>query len=75
MLKNKTSDPQKLPEGVLGKLRLEPSKTRHLPLHLHARQIRLTSREEIAVTCPPPKYFTQSLKYLYLETPDKKDEK
>ncbi|KAM9361943.1 pseudouridylate synthase RPUSD4, mitochondrial [Symphorus nematophorus] len=69
--------PQKLPERVLGKLGLEQSKIRHLPLHVLARQLTLpgTSREDINVTCPLPKYFTQTLNRLQLTPPDKKDRK
>ncbi|XP_071349868.1 pseudouridylate synthase RPUSD4, mitochondrial-like [Trachinotus anak] len=69
--------PQKLPEHVLGKLGLEQSKIRYLPLHLHARQLTLpgASQADIDVSCPLPKYFTQSLKRLYLKTRDEKDDK
>ncbi|XP_026162294.1 pseudouridylate synthase RPUSD4, mitochondrial [Mastacembelus armatus] len=69
--------PQKLPERVLGKLELEQSKTRHLPLHLHARQLILpgTNQADISVTCPLPKYFTQTLKHLHLILPNEKDDK
>nr|XP_019957139.1 PREDICTED: RNA pseudouridylate synthase domain-containing protein 4-like [Paralichthys olivaceus] len=68
--------PQKLPERVLGKLGLEQSKIRHLPLHLHARQLTLpqVSQADIDVSCPLPKYFTQTLKRLHLSLPDKKDD-
>ncbi|CAG5980929.1 unnamed protein product [Menidia menidia] len=64
--------PQKLPERVLKKLGLEQSKTRHLPLHLHARQLVLPgrSRPDISVSCPLPKYFIQSLNRLNLTFPD-----
>lgn len=67
--------PQKLPERVLGKLGLEQSKIRHLPLHLLARQLTLPgpSRDDIIVSCPPPKYFTQTLHRLQLSLPDRKD--
>ncbi|CAJ1052096.1 mitochondrial RNA pseudouridine synthase rpusd4 [Xyrichtys novacula] len=67
--------PQKLPERVLGKLGLEQSKIRHLPLHVLARQLILpgTKRAEISVTCPLPKYFTQTLNRLYLTVPEKTD--
>ncbi|XP_068998845.1 pseudouridylate synthase RPUSD4, mitochondrial-like [Embiotoca jacksoni] len=66
--------PQKLPERMLGKLGLEQSKIRHLPLHLHARQLTLpgTSQVDINVSCPLPKYFTQTLSQLHLTLPDKK---
>lgn len=66
--------PQKLPERVLGKLGLEQSKIRHLPLHLHARQVTLLGKSEtdIRVSCPLPKYFTQTLSRLKLSLPDEK---
>ncbi|XP_030584675.1 pseudouridylate synthase RPUSD4, mitochondrial [Archocentrus centrarchus] len=67
--------PQKLPERVLGKLGLEQSKVRHLPLHLHARQLMLpgTSQADINVSSPLPKYFTQTLSRLYLTLPNEKN--
>ncbi|XP_074527583.1 pseudouridylate synthase RPUSD4, mitochondrial [Halichoeres trimaculatus] len=67
--------PQKLPERVLGKLGLEQSKIRYLPLHVLAREVRLpgTSQDEISVSCPLPKYFTQTLNRLQLTLPDKTD--
>lgn len=63
--------PQKLPERVLGKLGLEQSKIRYLPLHILARELTLpgTSQDEISVSCPPPKYFTQTLNRLQLMLP------
>uniref|UniRef100_A0A3Q3J4R5 Pseudouridylate synthase RPUSD4, mitochondrial n=1 Tax=Monopterus albus TaxID=43700 RepID=A0A3Q3J4R5_MONAL len=69
--------PQKLPERVLGKLGLEQSKTRYVPLHLHARQLIMpgASEAEINVSCPLPKYFTQTLKRLHLTLPDEKEDK
>ncbi|KAM4587448.1 pseudouridylate synthase RPUSD4, mitochondrial [Odontesthes bonariensis] len=69
--------PQKLPEHVLKKLGLEQSKTRHLPLHLHARQLMLPGRgqADIDVSCPLPKYFIQTLNRLNLAFPDDKDYK
>ncbi|KAG7244579.1 hypothetical protein INR49_029598 [Caranx melampygus] len=66
--------PQKLPERVLGKLGLEQSKIRYLPLHLHAHQLILTGlapQEDMDVSCPLPKYFTQTLKHLHLNLTDK----
>lgn len=65
--------PQKVPERVLGKLGLEQSKSRHIPLHLLARQLTLpgTNGNEISVSCPLPKYFTQILKQLQLTPPGK----
>ncbi len=68
---------QKLPEHILRKLGLEQSKIRYLPLHLLARQLTLPgpSEADISVSCPLPKYFTQTLNRLQLTPPDKKDEK
>lgn len=65
--------PQILPEHVLGKLGLEQSKIRYLPLHLFARQLTLPGihQGEINVSCPLPKYFTQTLNRLQLTLPDK----
>ncbi|XP_041805452.1 mitochondrial RNA pseudouridine synthase rpusd4-like [Chelmon rostratus] len=69
--------PQKLPERVLGKLGLEQSKIRYVPLHLLARQLTLpgTSQAHINVSCPLPKYFMQTLTRLQLTAPDKDDSK
>ncbi|XP_054641477.1 pseudouridylate synthase RPUSD4, mitochondrial-like [Dunckerocampus dactyliophorus] len=69
--------PQKLPERVLGKLRLEQSKVRHVPLHLHARQLTLPGPDNttIRVSCPLPKFFKQTLSQLNLTFPNEKDDK
>lgn len=69
--------PQKLPERVLGKLGLEQSKVRYLPLHVLARQLTLpgTNGADISVSCPLPKYFTQTLNRLHLTLPDEKNHK
>ncbi|XP_030633414.1 pseudouridylate synthase RPUSD4, mitochondrial [Chanos chanos] len=66
--------PQKLPEGVLGRLGLEQSKARYVPLHLHARQLTVPGfkgQPEITVSCPLPKFFTTSLHRLKISLPDK----
>ncbi|MCJ8744289.1 hypothetical protein PDJAM_G00116910 [Pangasius djambal] len=66
--------PQKLPEGVLRRLGLEQSKTRHLPLHLHVRQITLPGvrgHGDLTVSCPLPKFFTAAMKKLQMELPEK----
>ncbi|XP_060766465.1 pseudouridylate synthase RPUSD4, mitochondrial [Neoarius graeffei] len=66
--------PQKLPEGVLRQLGLEQSKTRHLPLHLHVRQITLPGVKghcDLTVSCPLPKFFTAALKKLQIQLPEK----
>lgn len=67
------SDAQKLPERVLKKLGLEQSKSRHLPLHLLARQLTLpgVNPTGVNVRCPAPKYFTQASNLLQLELPFK----
>lgn len=69
--------PQILPEHVLKKLGLEQRKIRYLPLHLHSRQLILpgASQVDIDVSCPLPKYFTQTLKRLHLIFDDEKDHK
>ncbi|XP_061544502.1 pseudouridylate synthase RPUSD4, mitochondrial-like isoform X2 [Phycodurus eques] len=68
--------PQKLPERMLGKLGLEQSKIRHLPLHLHARQLTLPriGLGNISVQSPMPKFFTQTLSRLNLTFPKEKDD-
>lgn len=67
--------PQKLPEQVLKKLKLEQSKSRNLPLHLHARQLTVqqTTETEINLTCSLPKYFFQTLGLLRLTFTDGKN--
>ncbi|KAK2862098.1 hypothetical protein Q5P01_001631 [Channa striata] len=69
--------PQKLPERVLGRLGLEQSKIRYLPLHLHSRLLIFpgASESDITVSCPLPKYFTNTLKRLHLTLPDEKENK
>ncbi|KAM6927224.1 pseudouridylate synthase RPUSD4, mitochondrial [Xenentodon cancila] len=69
--------PQKLPERVLRKLGLEQSKSRHLPLHLHARQLILpgSSQGDINISCPLPKYFMQTVHRLQFTFPDDKAKK
>ncbi|XP_016425478.1 RNA pseudouridylate synthase domain-containing protein 4 [Sinocyclocheilus rhinocerous] len=66
--------PQKLPEGILRRLGLVQSKTRYLPLHLHSRRIILPGvkgHSDITVSCPLPKYFTNTLKRLQIPLPGK----
>ncbi|XP_043108359.1 mitochondrial RNA pseudouridine synthase rpusd4 [Puntigrus tetrazona] len=66
--------PQKLPEGILRRLGLVQSKTRYLPLHLHSRRIVLPGfkgHSDITVSCPLPKYFTNTLKRLRIPLPTK----
>lgn len=69
--------PQILPERVLGKLGLEQSKIRHLPLHLHARQLTVqrASQDDINVVCPLPKFFRQTLNHLQLTVSDDTEDK
>ncbi|XP_010959974.1 pseudouridylate synthase RPUSD4, mitochondrial isoform X2 [Camelus dromedarius] len=65
--------PQKLPVGILKKLGLPQSKARHVPLHLHARQLTLpalqSGKEELSLVCKPPLYFVRSLRHLGLGIP------
>ncbi|XP_008066267.1 RNA pseudouridylate synthase domain-containing protein 4 isoform X1 [Carlito syrichta] len=65
--------PQKLSVGTLKKLGLEQSKTRHIPLHLHARQLILPAlgsrKEELNLVCKLPHFFVHSLRRLGLEMP------
>ncbi|KAM4850835.1 pseudouridylate synthase RPUSD4, mitochondrial [Urocitellus parryii] len=66
--------PQKLPVGILKKLGLEQSKARHIPLHLHARQLVLPAlgsrKEELHLVCRLPHFFARSLRRLGLEIPN-----
>ncbi|XP_001502415.3 pseudouridylate synthase RPUSD4, mitochondrial [Equus caballus] len=65
--------PQKLSVGTLKKLGLQQSKARHIPLHLHARQLILPAlgsrKEELNLVCRLPRYFVRSLNRLGLEIP------
>ncbi|XP_048879154.1 pseudouridylate synthase RPUSD4, mitochondrial [Brienomyrus brachyistius] len=66
--------PQKLPEGVLRRLGLEQSKARHLPLHLHARQLLLPGRNghgDISLYCPLPRFFINTLHKMKIPLPEK----
>ncbi|KAM4741355.1 pseudouridylate synthase RPUSD4, mitochondrial [Anableps anableps] len=69
--------PQKLPECVLKKLRLEQTKSRYLPLHLHARQLVLPGHTQsaVSVSCPLPKYIMKTLNRLQLTFPEDKNDK
>ncbi|KAL2807539.1 mitochondrial RNA pseudouridine synthase RPUSD4 isoform b, partial [Daubentonia madagascariensis] len=66
--------PQKLSVGTLKKLGLKQSKARHIPLHLHARQLILpalgSGREELNLVCKLPRFFVRSLRRLGLEIPN-----
>ncbi|XP_047423622.1 pseudouridylate synthase RPUSD4, mitochondrial isoform X2 [Sciurus carolinensis] len=66
--------PQKLPVGILKKLGLKQSKARHIPLHLHARQLMLPAlgsrKEELHLVCRLPRFFAHSLHRLGLEMPN-----
>ncbi|XP_004688834.1 PREDICTED: RNA pseudouridylate synthase domain-containing protein 4 [Condylura cristata] len=70
--------PQKLPAGTLKKLGLPQSKVRHIPLHLHARQLVLPAvgsrKEELSLTCKLPRFFVRSLSRLGLEMPNQDPE-
>ncbi|KAF6082818.1 RNA pseudouridine synthase D4 [Phyllostomus discolor] len=67
--------PQKLPAGTLKKLGLPQAKARHVPLHLHARQLVLPAlgprKEELSLVCRLPRYFVRSLGHLGLEVPSR----
>ncbi|XP_076968616.1 pseudouridylate synthase RPUSD4, mitochondrial [Tamandua tetradactyla] len=67
--------PQKLPVGTLKRLGLVQAKARHIPLHLHARQLVLPAlgsrREELNLVCQLPRFFARSLRRLGLEMPSK----
>ncbi|XP_004714246.3 mitochondrial RNA pseudouridine synthase RPUSD4 [Echinops telfairi] len=67
--------PQKLCVGTLKKLGLKQSKARHIPLHLHARQLiipALGSRnEDLTLVCKLPRFFVRSLSRLGLVVPSK----
>ncbi|XP_067419410.1 pseudouridylate synthase RPUSD4, mitochondrial [Emydura macquarii macquarii] len=66
--------PQKLPEKALKRLGLEQAKVRHLPLHLHARQLILPmgtgGDQQLCLVCKPPRFFRNTLKRLKLEIPE-----
>ncbi|KAM9369933.1 pseudouridylate synthase RPUSD4, mitochondrial [Phaethornis superciliosus] len=62
--------PQKLPEITLKRLKLEQSKARHLPLHLHAHRLSLPLGQGIDLVCKPPLFFQKTLKKLELEVPN-----
>ncbi|XP_024413163.2 pseudouridylate synthase RPUSD4, mitochondrial [Desmodus rotundus] len=65
--------PQKLSAGTLKKLGLPQAKARHIPLHLHARQLVLPAlgsrEEELSLVCRLPRYFVRSLSRLGLKMP------
>uniref|UniRef100_A0A8C0LUJ0 Pseudouridylate synthase RPUSD4, mitochondrial n=1 Tax=Canis lupus familiaris TaxID=9615 RepID=A0A8C0LUJ0_CANLF len=65
--------PQKLSLGTLKKLGLQQTKARHLPLHLHARQLILPAlgsrKEELSLVCKLPRFFVLSLRRLDLQMP------
>ncbi|XP_072210953.1 pseudouridylate synthase RPUSD4, mitochondrial [Excalfactoria chinensis] len=64
--------PQKLPEITLKRLKLQQSKSRHLPLHLHAYRLSLplgTSGKQIDLVCEPPSFFHRTLRKLELDIP------
>ncbi|XP_067883333.1 pseudouridylate synthase RPUSD4, mitochondrial-like [Heterodontus francisci] len=67
--------PQKLPEGVLRRLGLTQPKCRHLPLHLHGRELTVpgpgggSGEPLLHVVCRPPRFFLCSLKRLRMKLP------
>ncbi|XP_062400793.1 pseudouridylate synthase RPUSD4, mitochondrial [Sardina pilchardus] len=68
--------PQQLPERVIRCLGLEQSKARHLPLHLHHRQLTVPGfkgHRELIVSCRLPRFLTSTLQKLRISIPDKKE--
>ncbi|NXW57114.1 RUSD4 synthase, partial [Eurystomus gularis] len=59
--------PQKLPAITLRRLKLEQSKARHLPLHLHAHRLSLPLGQQLDLACKPPLFFQKTLKKLELD--------
>ncbi|XP_040546352.1 mitochondrial RNA pseudouridine synthase RPUSD4 isoform X1 [Gallus gallus] len=63
--------PQKLPEITLKRLKLQQSKSRHLPLHLHAYRLSLplgtSGSKRIDLVCEPPSFFHRTLRKLELD--------
>ncbi|KRZ15844.1 RNA pseudouridylate synthase domain-containing protein 4 [Trichinella zimbabwensis] len=61
--------PQRLPSEMLHKLGIRPSKSRHLPLYLHASEIEIPEfpkQGNLSVKAPLPKFFLYTLKRLRL---------
>ncbi|KRZ79417.1 RNA pseudouridylate synthase domain-containing protein 4 [Trichinella papuae] len=61
--------PQRLPSEMLHKLGIRPSKSRHLPLYLHASEIEIPEfpkQRNLSVKAPLPKFFLYTLKRLRL---------
>ncbi|GAB6033537.1 hypothetical protein CHUAL_013411 [Chamberlinius hualienensis] len=61
--------PQKLPTDILQKLHIRQSKTRHLPMHLHARGIaipEICDGQNIVIGARLSSYFTENMKRLKL---------
>ncbi|XP_065594660.1 pseudouridylate synthase RPUSD4, mitochondrial [Cyrtonyx montezumae] len=63
--------PQKLPEITLKRLKLQQSKARHLPLHLHAYRLSLplgtNGSKQVDLVCEPPSFFHRTLRKLELD--------
>ncbi|NXN10694.1 RUSD4 synthase, partial [Indicator maculatus] len=59
--------PQKLPEITLRRLKLQQSKARHLPLHLHAHRLCLPLHQRLELICKPPPFFLRTLEKLELD--------
>ncbi|NXJ86851.1 RUSD4 synthase, partial [Trogon melanurus] len=59
--------PQKVPAVVLRRLKLEQSKARHIPLHLHAYRLSLPLGERVDLVCKPPLFFQKTLQKLELD--------
>lgn len=61
--------PQKLPQITLKRLKLEQSKARYLPLHLHAHRLSLPLGQRLDLVCKPPPFFHKTLRSLELDFP------
>uniref|UniRef100_A0A4W3HFG9 Pseudouridylate synthase RPUSD4, mitochondrial n=1 Tax=Callorhinchus milii TaxID=7868 RepID=A0A4W3HFG9_CALMI len=65
--------PQRLPDSILRRLQLTRSKTRHIPLHLHACELSVSPcpsmTKGLSVRCRPPKFFRSSLRRLNISPP------
>lgn len=64
--------PQKLPDDLLRNLNLSPTKTRTIPMHLHAESIHIPNMgsdgRDLVILAPMPQYFHYTLKKLKLSS-------
>ena len=66
---------QKLYPEILQKLGVRQSKVRHVPMHLHARDLILPAFKDgrnLFLSARLPKHFEQNMKWLQLRLPSKK---